>query len=50
MPTQLQQAPFFQFQTEAFALFAVDTGAAMRVDDVQWDWLQAALESAARQS
>ncbi len=46
VPTQLQRAPFFQFQTEMFALLAVDTGAAMRVDALQWDWLRAALESA----
>jgi uncharacterized membrane protein HdeD (DUF308 family)/3',5'-cyclic AMP phosphodiesterase CpdA len=46
VPTQLQQAPYFQLQTETFALLAVDTGAAMRVDALQWDWLRAALESA----
>jgi predicted phosphodiesterase/uncharacterized membrane protein HdeD (DUF308 family) len=46
VPTQLQKAPFFQFQTDAFALFAVDTGVAKRVDPVQLAWLNAALISA----
>jgi uncharacterized membrane protein HdeD (DUF308 family) len=46
VPTQLQEAPFFQFQTETFALFAVDTGVARRVDATQLVWLRAALESA----
>lgn len=46
VPTQFQQAPFFQFQTETFALFAVDTGVARRVDRLQLRWLQAALASA----
>ena len=44
--TQLQRAPFFQFQTETFALFAVDTGVARRVDATQLSWLKQALESA----
>lgn len=46
VPTRLQQAPFFQFQTDRFALVAVDTGVARRVDPLQLDWLRAALESA----
>ncbi len=46
VPTQLQQAPFFQFQTDAFALFAVDTGVARRVDAAQMAWLSGALDSA----
>lgn len=44
--TQLQQAPFFQFQTESFALFAVDTGVARRVDPTQGEWLRRALDAA----
>ena len=46
IPTQLQQAPYFQLQTESFALFAVDTGVARRLDDDQRAWLEAALEAA----
>ena len=46
MPTQLQKAPFFQLQTDTFALFAVDTGVARQIDPVQFDWLKAALEAA----
>jgi len=46
VPTQQQQAPYFQFQTESFALFAVDTGVTSRVNDTQRKWLEAALESA----
>jgi 3',5'-cyclic AMP phosphodiesterase CpdA len=46
VPTQFQQAPFFQFQTDTFALFAVDTGVARRVDPLQLEWLKAALASA----
>lgn len=46
VPTQLQTAPFFQFQTDSFALFAVDTGVARCIDPEQFAWLQSALESA----
>lgn len=46
IPTQQQTGPFFQVQTEAFALFAVDTGVARRVDPLQLGWLRAALASA----
>jgi 3',5'-cyclic AMP phosphodiesterase CpdA len=46
VPTQLQEAPYFQLQTDSFALFAVDTGVARRVDPAQWVWLKGALESA----
>lgn len=46
VPTQLQRGPFFQFQTDAFALFAVDTGVLRRVDPAQMQWLKEALESA----
>jgi len=41
-----QRAPFFQVQTDRFALIAVDTGVARRVDEAQWAWLQSALEAA----
>jgi hypothetical protein len=46
VPTQLQKAPYFQFQTDTFALIAIDTGVARRVDPVQDAWLRAALTSA----
>ncbi|AMY10000.1 Calcineurin-like phosphoesterase [Luteitalea pratensis] len=41
-----QRAPFFQVQTDRFALVAVDTGVARRVDDAEWAWLESALEAA----
>jgi len=46
LSTQHQQAPFFQLQTDSFALFAVDTGVVKRVDPLQWTWLKRALEAA----
>ncbi|HKQ49823.1 MAG TPA: metallophosphoesterase [Phycisphaerae bacterium] len=46
VPTGFQQGPFFQFQTDRFALFAVDTGVRMRLDEAQLAWLKAALASA----
>lgn len=46
VPTQLQRAPFFQFQTDSFALFAVDTGVARRLDPAQIAWLADALKHA----
>ncbi|MFL5240870.1 MAG: metallophosphoesterase [Gemmataceae bacterium] len=46
VPTQNQKAPFFQFQTDAFALIAVDTGVARTLDTLEMAWLRAALESA----
>jgi uncharacterized membrane protein HdeD (DUF308 family) len=46
VPARLQDAPFFQFQTRSFALFAVDTGVARQVDPLQMAWLRDALESA----
>lgn len=45
VPVRQQAGPFFQVQTPQFALFAVDTGVARRVDPEQWDWLVAALEA-----
>jgi hypothetical protein len=41
-----QRAPFFQVQTDRFALVAVDTGVARRIDDAEWAWLESALEAA----
>jgi uncharacterized membrane protein HdeD (DUF308 family) len=39
-----QRGPFFEVQTERFALIAVDTGVLRQIDTVQWQWLKAALE------
>jgi hypothetical protein len=41
--TALQRGPFFEVQTERFALIAVDTGVLKTVDSAQWAWLKAAL-------
>jgi hypothetical protein len=46
VPTQFQRAGFFQVQTGAFALMAVDTGVVKRVDPVQMAWLEASLVAA----
>lgn len=46
VPTGFQQGPFFQFQTDRFALFAVDTGVRKRVDEAQLAWFRSALGSA----
>jgi len=43
--TGFQQAPFFQVQTSAFALVAVDTGVLRRVDDEELKWLRAVLDA-----
>ena len=43
VPTQFQRAPFFEIQTDRFALVAVDTGVARTVDPAQLAWLRAAL-------
>jgi hypothetical protein len=45
VPTGFQEAPFFQVQTPAFALLAVDTGVLRRVDREELVWLRAALEA-----
>jgi hypothetical protein len=42
--TGWQRGPFFEVQTERFALIAVDTGVLRQVDTAQWAWLKAALE------
>jgi hypothetical protein len=44
--TAEQRAPFFQLQSERFALLAVDTGVARRVDPAEQRWLEAALAAA----
>jgi uncharacterized membrane protein HdeD (DUF308 family) len=41
--TGWQRGPYFEVQTERFALIAVDTGVLRQVDMVQWQWLKAAL-------
>jgi hypothetical protein len=46
VPTGFQQAPYFQIQTERFALLAVDTGVLRGVDPDQLAWLRAGLEQA----
>jgi uncharacterized membrane protein HdeD (DUF308 family) len=46
VPTQFQRAPFFEIQTDRFALVAVDTGVARTVDPAQMAWLRAALDRA----
>lgn len=45
VPTGTQAAPFFQVQTPAFALIAVDTGVLRGVDPDQFKWLREALEA-----
>ena len=50
MPTGYQQGPFFQLQTETFALIAVDTGVLKQVDEEQLAWLRAALDRATARS
>jgi uncharacterized membrane protein HdeD (DUF308 family) len=42
--TGLQRGPFFEIQTDAFALLAVDTGIMRTVDPAQLAWLKGALE------
>jgi uncharacterized membrane protein HdeD (DUF308 family) len=42
--TGWQRGPFFEVQTERFALIAADTGVLRRVDTDQWAWLKAALD------
>jgi uncharacterized membrane protein HdeD (DUF308 family) len=46
VPVARQRAPFFQVQNDQFALIAVDTGVARRVDPAEWAWLESALEAA----
>lgn len=46
IPTGFQRGPFFEFQTDRFAMVAVDTGIVKRVDPAEWVWLESALERA----
>jgi hypothetical protein len=41
--TSMQRAPFFELQTEDFALLAIDTGVLRTVDQRQWAWIEQAL-------
>jgi uncharacterized membrane protein HdeD (DUF308 family) len=46
VPTGFQRAPFFEFQSDGFALVALDTGIVKRIDPAQWAWLESALDRA----
>ena len=46
VPTGFQRGPFFELQTDGFALLAVDTGIVKRIDPAQRAWLEAALDRA----
>ena len=46
VPTGFQQGPFFELQTDRFALIAVDTGILRSIDRAQGAWLDAALARA----
>jgi 3',5'-cyclic AMP phosphodiesterase CpdA len=46
VPTGFQRAPFFDVQTDDFALIAIDTGIVRGVDPVQRRWLEATLDEA----
>ncbi len=46
VPTGFQRAPFFELQTDRFALIAVDTGVLRTIDPAQAAWLEAALTRA----
>jgi hypothetical protein len=43
VPTGFQRGPFFEFQTDRFAMVAVDTGIVKRIDPAEWAWLESAL-------
>jgi uncharacterized membrane protein HdeD (DUF308 family)/3',5'-cyclic AMP phosphodiesterase CpdA len=47
VPTGFQRAPFFELQTDRFALVAVDTGILRTIDPAQQEWLEAALARSA---
>ena len=47
VPTGFQRAPFFELQTDHFALLAIDTGVLRSIDDSESAWLDAALARAA---
>ena len=46
VPTGFQRGPFFEFQTDRFAMVAVDTGIVKRIDPSEWAWLESALDRA----
>jgi len=46
VPTGFQRGPFFEVQTDRFALVAIDTGIVQRIDPAQWEWLESALQRA----
>jgi hypothetical protein len=46
VPTGFQRAPFFEIQSDQFALVAIDTGIVKRIDPAQQAWLEAALDRA----
>jgi len=46
VPTGFQRGPFFEIETDRFALLAVDTGVVKSVDPEQLRWLQGALDRA----
>jgi len=46
VPTGFQRGPFFEVQTDRFALVAIDTGIVKRIDTEQWTWLESALDRA----
>src|SRR5262249_50257673 len=39
-----QRAPFFELQSDGFALLAIDTGILRTLDARQWAWIERALE------
>jgi uncharacterized membrane protein HdeD (DUF308 family) len=46
VPTGFQRGPFFELQSDRFALLAIDTGIVKRIDAEQWRWLESALRRA----
>jgi len=46
VPTGFQRGPFFEIQTDGFALLAIDTGIVKRIDPAQQAWLESALARA----
>jgi uncharacterized membrane protein HdeD (DUF308 family) len=46
VPTGFQRGPFFELQSDRFALVAIDTGIVKRIDGEQWRWLESALARA----
>jgi uncharacterized membrane protein HdeD (DUF308 family) len=47
VPTGFQRAPFFEVQTDDFALVAIDTGVLRKIDAEEQRWLEGALRRAA---